>query len=110
MKHFLAIYTGNVSKPSTQPDEATIQKGMAAWGQWMQENSSRIIHAGGPLGKTKSISKAGVTDIRNAMTGYIILQAETHEEAAKLFENHPHFAIFPGEGVEVMECLPMPGV
>jgi hypothetical protein len=26
-----------------------------------------------------------------------------------MFENHPHFAIFPGEAVEVMPVLPIPG-
>jgi hypothetical protein len=24
-------------------------------------------------------------------------------------EWHPHFTIFPGDSVEIMECLPMPG-
>jgi len=28
-----------------------------------------------------------------------------HEAAAKLFQSHPHFTIFPGDAVEVMECL-----
>jgi hypothetical protein len=32
-----------------------------------------------------------------------------HEAAAKLFENHPHFVIFPGESVEIMPVLPIPG-
>ena len=48
-------------------------------------------------------------DIKNVMTGYVIIQAESHEAAAKLFENHPHFTIFPGDSVEIMECLPLPG-
>ena len=42
------------------------------------------------------------------MTGYVIVQAESHEAAAKMFENHPHFSIFPGDSVEIMECLPLP--
>jgi hypothetical protein len=42
------------------------------------------------------------------MVGYVIVQAESHEVAARMFENHPHFAIFPGESVEIMECLPLP--
>lgn len=29
--------------------------------------------------------------------------------AAGLFENHPHFTIVPGEAVEVMPVLPIPG-
>lgn len=42
------------------------------------------------------------------MAGYVIVQAESHEAAAELFERHPHFAIFPGDSVEIMECLPLP--
>jgi hypothetical protein len=26
-----------------------------------------------------------------------------------MFVGHPHFTIFPGDGVEVMEVLPIPG-
>ena len=33
---------------------------------------------------------------------------ESHEAAAKMFEGHPHFTIFPGEAVEIMEVLPIP--
>lgn len=40
---------------------------------------------------------------------YIGTQAESHEAAAKLVENHPHFTLFPGDSVEIMECLPLPG-
>jgi hypothetical protein len=42
------------------------------------------------------------------MGGYVIVEAESHEAAAQMFKNHPHFSIFPGEAVEIMECLPMP--
>jgi hypothetical protein len=42
------------------------------------------------------------------MTAFTVVQAESHDAAAKLFVNHPHFTIFPGDAVEVMECLPIP--
>ena len=67
-----------------------------------------IVMAGGPLGKTKKIGKDGISDIRNRMTGFIVVKAESLEAAAKFFEGHPHFTIFPGDSVEVMECLPTP--
>jgi hypothetical protein len=38
-----------------------------------------------------------------------MVEAESQDEAARLFLNHPHFTIFPGEGVEIMEILPGPG-
>ena len=50
-----------------------------------------------------------LADTRNNLAGYVIVQAPSHEAAAKMFENHPHFMIFPGDSVEIMECLPIPG-
>jgi hypothetical protein len=37
------------------------------------------------------------------------VSAESQEAAAKMFEKHPHFTIFPGDAVEIMEVLPIPG-
>ena len=43
------------------------------------------------------------------MGAFTVVRAESHEAAAKLFEQHPHFAIFPGDAVEIMPVLPIPG-
>jgi hypothetical protein len=117
MKTFLAIYLGGAAGPQRAAwdklDDATRQarmaEGMKAWHAWQNGNKGAILVQGGPLGKTKRVSQSGITDTKNAMTGYIVVQAETHEAAARMFENHPHFTIFPGESIEVMECLPIPG-
>ncbi len=111
MKTFVALYMG---KPGETPgpgdlSEETIAKGMAAWGDWMARHAAEVVDTGGPLGKTKKTSAGGVSDIRNAVTGYVVVRAESHEAAAKMFEGHPHFAIFPGDSVEIMEVLPIPG-
>jgi hypothetical protein len=76
---------------------------------WGAAHSAALLDQGNPLGKTKRAAPEGVADIKNVMTGYVIIEAETHEAAAKLFENHPHFTIFPGDSVEIMECLQIPG-
>jgi hypothetical protein len=116
MKKFLAVYVGTSrardmsgwdAMDPAKRKELEIS-GMKAWGAWMEKNASAIVESGGPLGKTKRIDPKGVSDISNAMSGYVILEAETHDAAARLFENHPHFSIFPGEAVEIMECLPIP--
>jgi len=115
MKHFLAIYIAtpsSMSKWREQPESVQTEKqiaGVKAWRAWVEQHEASIVQVGSPLGKTKAISRAGVSDIRNAMTAYTVVKAETHEDAARMFENHPHFTIFPGELVEVMECLPLPG-
>lgn len=117
MKQFMAVYIGapdamNGKKWTALPEterNQRLERGMKAWGDWVQKNSSIIKVMGGPLGKTKQVNETGVHDIRNNMTGYIVIEAASHEEAAKLFLGHPHFSIFPGDSVEVMECLPIPG-
>ena len=117
MKKFLAVYIGTAAAREnsewSRMDEAKRKgleaSGIKAWGDWMTTHQAAIDEQGGPLGKTKRTAAQGVTDIKNNMTGYVVIQAESHEAAAKMFEKHPHFSIFPGDSVEIMECLPIPG-
>jgi hypothetical protein len=105
----VALFTGfpDGSQPPP-PDEATIGRGMAAWGAWMADHAAQVVDTGGPLGKTKKADKSGISDTRNLVAGYVIVEAASHDAAVRLFENHPHFAIFPGEAVEIMPVLPIP--
>ncbi|MGH8259351.1 MAG: hypothetical protein ACREUG_06630 [Steroidobacteraceae bacterium] len=117
MKRFMAIYSGSATSDNharwERLDEAERGRrqaaGMKAWQEWMAAHQAAIVVVGGPLGRTKRASRDGIADIRNQMDAYVIVEAESHEAAARLFENHPHFAIFPGDAVEIMECLPIPG-
>ncbi len=115
MKKFLAVYLGGSSARAEwdKMDEATRKareiSGMQAWTDWMKAHAASLVESGGPLGKTKRASAGGLADTRNNLAGYVIVQAPSHEAAAKMFENHPHFMIFPGDSVEIMECLPIPG-
>ena len=114
MKRFLAVFTGTptaMARWNTLTEKERQQKeaeGIVAWKKWAVDNAAAIVEMGGPLGRTKLVSGGGVSDIRNNLAGFTIVQAESQEAAARLFLNHPHFTIFPGEGVEVMEVLPVP--
>lgn len=114
MKKFLAIYTGSPpafaawTALSPAEQQQRTEQGMAAWKQWMLDNALRVEETGGPLGKTTLIDKTGISEIRNQLAGFTIVQAESQQAAAALFVNHPHFSIFPGQGVELMEILPIP--
>ncbi len=108
MSRFLAVYTGQ-PQGGPPPDEATIARGMQAWGDWMARHAAHVVDTGGPLGKTKRITKDGIADVRNNLAGYIVVEAEDEAAAARMFEDHPHFAIFPGDGVDVMPVMPIPG-
>jgi hypothetical protein len=114
---YLAVFLG--SKTSAKmaawnalPEEqrrAKEREGIGAWKAWAEKHHGVIDGTGGPLGKTKKVSPRGIEDVSNELTAYTVIRAESHEAAAKLFENHPHFTIFPGESVEIMPVLPIPG-
>ena len=116
MKKFMAVFTGTPDKLEAfkrlDPKERAAREkaGMEAWEKWGKANAGAIVDQGAPLGKTKRVAADGISDVRNNLAAYTVVQAESHEAAAKLFLNHPHFAIFPGDGVEIMECLPMPAM
>ena len=117
MKKFMAVFTGAPNSAQGQAwqklDEKArnerIAAGMQAWHKWHADHAGAIVDGGGPLGKTKRTTSAGIADTSNNLSGFTIIQAESHEAAAKLFENHPHFSIFPGDGVDIMEVMPIPG-
>ena len=114
MKKFMAVFTGSPDSiaawQALEPAERQRREaeGMQAWKRWVETHAASIVDHGAPLGKTKRITTGGIADIRNNLAAYTVVQAESQDAAARLFEGHPHFTIFPGDGVEVMECLPMP--
>ena len=114
MKRYLAVFTGSqaaMARWHSLPEaerQARQAEGVAAWKKWAVENAAAIVEKGGPLSRTKLISARGIADVRNNLGAYTVVQAESHDEAAWLFLEHPHFTILAGEGVEVMEVLPRP--
>lgn len=115
MKTYLAVFTGSPDTMNTWnalPESERQQReaeGMDAWKKWASDNAAVISEMGGPLSRTTRVTSNGVSEVRNNLAAFTIVQADSREDAAKLFLNHPHFAIFPGDGVEVMEILPVPG-
>ena len=114
---YLAVFLGSKTSPrmvawNALPEEerrAKMQDGIAAWRAWADKHQTAIIGMGGPLGKTKRVTGQGIEDVTNELSAYTIVRADSHAAAAKLFEKHPHFTNFPGESVEVMPVLPIPG-
>lgn len=92
----------------TPPEE--MKGSMDAWNEWMEKNKEALVDMGAPLGKTKKVTADGVSDVRNMLGGYSVLQAGSLSDAAKLFEkDHPHFTM-EGGWVEVVEFVDMPGM
>ncbi|MGA8259311.1 MAG: hypothetical protein WB783_03775 [Arenicellales bacterium] len=114
MKKFLAVYIGTAEARakwdslSAEERKRRERAGMEAWHKWVEDHKASIVEGGAPLGRTKRVSAEGISDIRNNLAAYTVVEAESYDAAARLFEGHPHFAIFPGDSVEIMECLPIP--
>ena len=114
---YLAVFLGSKTGPRMKawlalPEaerRAKEREGMAAWRAWVEQHQATVSVMGGPLGKTKRVTGGGTADVSNEMGAFVVVRADSHEAAAKLFEAHPHFAIFPGEAVEIMPVLPIPG-
>jgi len=114
---FLAVFLGGKTSAkmaawNALPEgerNAKQQQGMAAWKAWVEKHHAAIVDMGGPLGKTKQVDSQGVADITNLLTAFTVVRAASHEAAARMFEGHPHFSIFPGEAIEIMPVLPIPG-
>lgn len=111
---YLGVFTSDKAGPkwrawramSAAEQAARAEAGVAAVAAWEAAHPDVIDYVGGPLGPTKRISDAGeVADVVNLLTVFMVVRADSHEAAARLFEGHPHMAIFPCDGVEVMPVL-----
>ena len=56
--------------------------------------------------KNEKVASSGVTDTRNDIGGYSIVEANSYDAAAALFADSPHLSM-PGATVEVMEIKSM---
>ncbi len=115
-QNYLAVFVGSRNSQkmaawnalSEAERKAKEMAGIAAWKTWVEKHQGSIAQMGGPLGKTKRVGADGIADISNEMGAFAVVSADSHDAAARMFENHPHFAIFPGEAVEIMPVLPIP--
>jgi hypothetical protein len=83
--------------------------GMALWQAWYQKCGRAVVDLGAPLDKATTVTPASVVPGKTSITGYTILQADSIDAAIALMKDHPHFHM-PDASVEILECVPMPGM
>ncbi|MBZ9874326.1 hypothetical protein LB542_26160 [Mesorhizobium sp. BR1-1-9] len=114
MPRFLAVYT---MKPEDlarfrslpKPEQDAIDSvGLQQWTDWEERNAASFPDRGGMVGRTTRVTKDGIADAVNPFCGYIVVEADTIDAAARLFESHPHFTVFPGDGVDIMPFVTDP--
>jgi hypothetical protein len=113
---YLAVFLGSKTSAKRKAWDALSenerrqkeQDGIAAWKAWVEKHQGALVTMGGPLGKTKQVGETGIQDVSNAMGAFTVVHASSHDAAAKMFEKHPHFTVFPGDAVDVMPVLAIP--
>jgi hypothetical protein len=110
MKKFVAIYMApmaEIDKFRTSSSPERLKEVNDSWMKWVKAHEKSLVDRGSPTGKNKRVSKDKVQDVRNEVIGYSVVQAETHEEATKIFKDAPNLQI-PGAYVEVLEHFELP--
>ncbi len=112
MKKFLVLYKASQSG-FDQMKKATPEQqkaGMEAWMNWSKKAASSIVDMGGPLGTSVRVAKGGaVSDVKNDLGGFSVMQAESKEALAASMKEHPHF-MAPDGSIEIVELMPIPGM
>lgn len=112
MKKFLVAYLAPASvieewkKTEAEKRKVAEEKMKGEWTKWMSDHTKLFVDVGAGVGKTKLVTSQGISNTKNDIMLYSIVEAESHEAAAKLFENHPHLQI-PKASIEIMETHPL---
>lgn len=106
MAKFIILYRSSTSArdmmSSATPEQ--MKAGMDAWMAWAGKAGDAVVDLGAPLAPTAH-SGAGATDI----SGFSVLQADSATAITELLDGHPHLQV-PGNSVDVLEMLSMPGM
>ncbi len=106
MNKFLVLYCTPVAvldkwMQTPAEERKEMEKKMETdWNEWMASHKEHVLETAG-AGKTKLVTASGTTDIKNDIMMYSLVQGESAESVAQMFEGHPHFGI-PEATIQVM--------
>lgn len=108
MKEFVIIYMAplvsldTVAKATPEEQQADMQ----SWQDWMRAHEADFVDQGSPLSHNIRVTKGHIDAMRNEVCGYGIVKAKSHQAAAELMQDSPHFDL-PGAYIEVLEKVEM---
>ncbi len=108
MKKYMVLYrtttTAQEQMAKATPEQA--KAGMEAWMAWAKRAGSAIVDMGSPLGANETVGGAATA---GNLGGFSILQADSLANVKKALDGHPHLHM-PGNTIQVLEYLPIPGM
>jgi hypothetical protein len=114
MNEFLLIFRRDFKMSEIQPSPEQLQKMMKEWQNWMGSIAARnkLVSSGNRLSDEGKVVKPGdivtngpYVEIKELIGGYIMISAESLEEAAEISKGCPILGI--GGSVEVRAIVPM---
>lgn len=107
-KNYLCIMRSQPQhcEPGEAPSPAQMEEMFAKFNAWKEKFKDNLVDMGGKLGDGKVVTTEGATDgpfveAKEIVGGYMIVAAESLEEAVTIAEQSP--GVFPGSSVEVRE-------
>jgi len=111
MKKYMAMYMAPAATIAEvmkgTPEQ--MKSGMDEWMKWSEKNKKGVLDLGAPLGKTMRVTPSGMSPTKNEITGFTVVQADSFDDAAKMFKDHPHLKL-KGATVDILEYFPMQGM
>jgi len=114
MKEFLYIFRRDAVSDAAPRSPEQIQSMMKLWQDWMGglAAQNKLVSSGNRLGSEGSVVKPNnvvtngpFVEIKEAIGGYIVVKADTLEEATQLTDGCPILSV--GGNVEVRPIVPM---
>jgi YCII-related domain len=87
------------------PDRAVPEGAEQAWGAWFGQLGPAIADRGNRVGNVKRLDAAGSVPGAEALSGYVVVSADSMESAVTLAKGCPGLAT--GVSVEVAEIIDM---
>jgi len=108
MTKFMVLYRSSTAARD-QMAHATpeqMKAGMEAWMQWAGKAGEAVVDLGAPLAPAAHV---GPGSDAGEISGYSIMQADSAGALGGVLDGHPHLSM-PGNSIEVLEMLSMPGM
>jgi hypothetical protein len=114
MKEFLLVFRRDLVSPQEQMSPEQMQAMMKPWQDWMGSlgAQNKLADPGNRLASVGAVVKPGgivtngpYVEIKEGIGGYIMVRAESIEEAAELSKGCP--ILYIGGSVEVRPVVPM---
>jgi hypothetical protein len=111
MAKFMILYKSSTSARDQMANGTPEQMkaGMEAWMAWAGKAGDAIVDLGAPLAATTSVGSGSSTVGGEDISGYSIVQSDSAEALTSLMQEHPHLYM-PGNSIQVLEFLAMPGM